>query len=65
MSKCAQLKDLVFLIVMVPKIFKIGQKLTEIWPKNGYFKNTYVCFFNSNLAVKNSKIFFKLSPWGM
>ena len=38
MSICAQLKDLVFPIVMVPKIFKIGQKLTEIWPKNGYFE---------------------------
>ena len=37
MSKCVQLKDLVFLIVTVPKIFKIGQKLTEIWPKNRFF----------------------------
>ena len=65
MCKCAQLKDLGFLIVMVPKIFKIGQKLTEIWPKNGFFKNTYVCSFSSNLVVKNSKIFLKLSPLGM
>ena len=65
MSKCAQLKDLVFLIVTVPKIFKIGQKLTEIWPKNGFFKNAYVCSFSSNLVVKKSKIFLKLSPWGM
>ena len=39
MSKCAQLKDLVFLIVTVPKILKIGQKLTEIWQKHRFFKN--------------------------
>ena len=50
---------------MVPKIFKIGQKLTETWPKNGFFKNTYVCFFNSDKVVKNSKIIFKLSPLDM
>ena len=51
--------------IMVPKIFKIGQKLTETWPKNGFFKNTYVCFFNSDKDVKISKIFFKLSPLDM
>ena len=62
MSKCVQLKDLVFLIVTVPKIFKIGQKLTEIWPKNGFFKYTYICSFSSNLIVKNSKKILKLSP---
>ena len=39
MRKYAQLKDLVFLIVTVPKIFKIGQKLTKIWPKNRFFKS--------------------------
>ena len=37
MSKCAQLKDLVFLIVTVPKIFKIGPKLTDLWPKQDFF----------------------------
>ena len=65
MNKCVKLKDLVFLIVMVPKIFKIGQKLTEISPKNGFFKNTYVCSFSSNLVVKKKKIYLKLSPLGM
>ena len=25
------------MIVTVPKLFKIGQKLTEIWPKNRFF----------------------------
>ena len=40
---CAQLKDLVFLIVKVLKIFKIGQKLTKIWPKIECFK--YICMF--------------------
>ena len=64
MSKCVQLKDLVFLIVTVPKIFKIGQKLTEIWPKNELNKSIYVYFFNSNLLVKNPKIFLKLNPFG-
>ena len=63
-SKCAQLKDLVFLIVMVPKIFKIGQKLTEIWPKNGFFKYTYICSFSSNLIVKNSKKNSKIESFG-
>ena len=58
-------KDFVYPIVSVPKILKIGQKLTEIWPKNGFYKNTYVCSFSSNLVVKKIKIFLKLSPWGM
>ena len=64
MSKCVQLKDLVFLIVTVPKIFKIRQKLTEIWPKNE-LKKSICLFFNSNLLVKNPKIFLKLNPLGL
>ena len=65
MSKCAQLKDLVFLIVTVPKIFKIGQKLTEIWPKNEFKISIYVYIFNSNLLAKNPKKILKFNPFGL
>ena len=47
------------------KDFQNWTKINRDMAKNGYSKNTYVCFFISNLAVKISKIFFKLSPWGM
>ena len=47
------------------KIFKIGQKLTEKCPKKDILKIHMYVLFNSNMVVKKSKIFFKLSPQGM
>ena len=61
MCKCAQLKDLGFLIVTVPKIFKIGQKLTEIWPKNYFFKNTYVTWLVLGKKLQNHDTSMKIT----
>ena len=48
---------------MVPKIFKIGQKLTKIWPKNRFFKSTDIRNpFSGHILVNFCPILKNLVP---
>ena len=60
-----QIKDLTSTIIMVPSFFKIGQKLTELWPVKNIFLKNSGNFFTSNLAVKLLKMVSFKNPFNM